>query len=575
MAYTQQTWANDAVGGTLLSADRLTHMEVGIEDVDTRLATVEGTGAVAANKYLPAPSGDVTGVTDANAINTVLNAAAAAGGGRVIAKSGVTYQVSSTGTQTVQHPSGGTATRNRAVVIPDNVTLDMNTSTLQLRGSAECWILCNSNTSGTGTRSHDVGILNAVIDTNGVVFSTYANVHLSHIDRLTMRQVKIINGRYFGVWCYNVVESTFDNLDADTFTGNSWQFGDPQAGGNGLNQVYRSSFGRLRAKNISLLNTGSQPGNPYTFCVTECTIDSLWAYNCGGGIKVYAPSQNVAVGYVVLNTIGESTALNSGFKIQGDNTSGRINRVNVGQVVSINQANMGLAMLFTQDCSVGAYIGYNNVLLHNANSDVLIGGGTNDFVGSVNSVNSNGGGVRVSSAPGVTGDPTGYRIDSVRVTNCGRGASAAIKSAVRADVLSNGSFGPIYAVDNQATPTMSRGFDATVSTAVGTIDRLSSTGQTDVVFNSTGGGFVQPAGLLVKEGTNAKMGVTAAMTAGAITVANTSVTATSRIFLTAQTTGGTPGALRVSARTAGTSFTITSTSTTDTSTVAWLIAENG
>ena len=80
-------------------------------------------------------------------------------------------------------------------------------------------------------------------------------------------------------------------------------------------------------------------------------------------------------------------------------------------------------------------------------------------------------------------------------------------------------------------------------------------------------------GVQVKEGTNAKMGVTGAMTAGAITVSTTAVTATSRIFLTAQTTGGTAGALRVSARTAGTSFTITSTSGSDTSTVAWFIVE--
>lgn len=79
--------------------------------------------------------------------------------------------------------------------------------------------------------------------------------------------------------------------------------------------------------------------------------------------------------------------------------------------------------------------------------------------------------------------------------------------------------------------------------------------------------------LYVKEGTNAKMGISSALVAGTIVVSTTAVTATSRIFLTAQTTGGTPGALRVSARTAGTSFTITSTSTTDTSTVAWFIVE--
>lgn len=80
------------------------------------------------------------------------------------------------------------------------------------------------------------------------------------------------------------------------------------------------------------------------------------------------------------------------------------------------------------------------------------------------------------------------------------------------------------------------------------------------------------SGLAVKEGSNAKQG-TAALTAGSVVVSNTSVTATSRIFLTSNADGGTPGFLRVSARTAGTSFTITSSSGTDTSTVAYQIFE--
>lgn len=82
------------------------------------------------------------------------------------------------------------------------------------------------------------------------------------------------------------------------------------------------------------------------------------------------------------------------------------------------------------------------------------------------------------------------------------------------------------------------------------------------------------SGLRVAEGSNCKQG-TVALVAGAATVANTSVTATSRIFLTSQADGGTPGWLRVSARTAGTSFTITSSSGTDTSTVAYEIFEVG
>lgn len=41
MAYTPQTWTNGSAGGTPLSAARLTHMENGIEDADTRVTAVE------------------------------------------------------------------------------------------------------------------------------------------------------------------------------------------------------------------------------------------------------------------------------------------------------------------------------------------------------------------------------------------------------------------------------------------------------------------------------------------------------------------------------------------------------
>lgn len=79
-------------------------------------------------------------------------------------------------------------------------------------------------------------------------------------------------------------------------------------------------------------------------------------------------------------------------------------------------------------------------------------------------------------------------------------------------------------------------------------------------------------GLKVKEGTNAKMGL-AVLVGGTVVVSTTAVTASSRIFLDNQVLGGTAGFLRVSARTAGTSFTILSSSGTDTSSIAWMIVE--
>lgn len=79
-------------------------------------------------------------------------------------------------------------------------------------------------------------------------------------------------------------------------------------------------------------------------------------------------------------------------------------------------------------------------------------------------------------------------------------------------------------------------------------------------------------GLRVKEGTNGMQGV-ATLVAGTVTVNTTNVTANSRIFLCCQTPGGTPGFLRISARVAATSFTILSSSGTDTSVVAYQIFE--
>lgn len=79
-------------------------------------------------------------------------------------------------------------------------------------------------------------------------------------------------------------------------------------------------------------------------------------------------------------------------------------------------------------------------------------------------------------------------------------------------------------------------------------------------------------GLKVKEGADATLGL-ATLVAGTVTVSTTKVTANSRIFLTAQDSGSAQGDLWISARTAATSFTISSSNAGDDRTVAWLIVE--
>lgn len=82
------------------------------------------------------------------------------------------------------------------------------------------------------------------------------------------------------------------------------------------------------------------------------------------------------------------------------------------------------------------------------------------------------------------------------------------------------------------------------------------------------------AGYSTAEGSNAKQGV-ATLVAGTVVVSNTSVTASSRIFLGYQSLGTvtTPKGVGVSARVVGTSFTILSNDATDTSVIAYEIFE--
>lgn len=83
---------------------------------------------------------------------------------------------------------------------------------------------------------------------------------------------------------------------------------------------------------------------------------------------------------------------------------------------------------------------------------------------------------------------------------------------------------------------------------------------------------VAGSGFRVKEGTNAKMGIST-LSGGSATVATAAVSNTSRIFLTVQAPSGTVGTTYIASRIAGTSFTIVSTSGTDTSAIAWLIVD--
>lgn len=80
-------------------------------------------------------------------------------------------------------------------------------------------------------------------------------------------------------------------------------------------------------------------------------------------------------------------------------------------------------------------------------------------------------------------------------------------------------------------------------------------------------------GLFIKRGTNATAGI-ATLVGGTVTVNTTKVTSTMGIKLTGQNSSGTHGDLTISARSVGTSFTISSSSVLDTRDVYWEMTDD-
>lgn len=97
----------------------------------------------------------------------------------------------------------------------------------------------------------------------------------------------------------------------------------------------------------------------------------------------------------------------------------------------------------------------------------------------------------------------------------------------------------------------------------------------NIIGDSSNAGDIQinrlGKGLKLKEGSNARLGQ-ATLVGGTVTVSNTSVTSSTRIFTTRATTGGTAGHLSYTIS-AGVSFTINSSSGTDTSVINYLLIE--
>ncbi len=185
-----------------------------------------------------------------------------------------------------------------------------------------------------------------------------------------------------------------------------------------------------------------------------------------------------------------------------------------------------------------------------------------------------GGGIsfRTSSA-GTSGSSLNSVTDRWQITGDGRTEWNGI-SNTNAPAVSGGGSGAIYfnSTSNSFKASLNGGayYDMTSSAPAGftTLNGNLTATTGDIVCATVGNGYK------VKQGTNATAGV-ATLVGGTVVVNTNKVTANSMIYVTAQALGtvAIPSGYGITARVAGTSFTITASAATDTSVIAWWIVE--
>ena len=230
----------------------------------------------------------------------------------------------------------------------------------------------------------------------------------------------------------------------------------------------------------------------------------------------------------------------------------------------------------------GAITDLSGQTLSGSNSNPIYCHATGEYLGTLSDMwrwvnTKSGNAIRQNSGHKWIFEGTGSVFTNILTDGTGTPGYSVSKSGETHSVLYNWS-SSFWQIDAGASPTSYRFSAASLNTSA---DNVASLGNAVFRFSNVysilgtfAGNLSVTAvgsGLLVKEGANAKQGV-ATLSSGTIVVSNTSVTASSRIQLTAQDNNST-GALRVSARTAGTSFTITSSNAADSGVVAYEIFE--
>ena len=263
-----------------------------------------------------------------------------------------TYLVSYVGTKTIN----GTAHRY-CLLLPDNVTFDLNRSTLKLAASSNAALLLNS-TAGT-TQNTDISVINGWLDGNQAnqtapAAGEMACIFLHDVVRARVHNLTATNVRNYAGRFLKCDYGTFTDLLCTDSDGDGWSFGT----GANSQWVRYSYIDNVRAK--SCLGTyGSLVGNPVIMTLRHCNVGSVYGEHCAAGLKIQDDSQDVNIDQVVV--IGQTNgSVNSGFKVQGNGAGLQPERIKVGSVNANNCYGNGLFINDALSVEIEQYHGVTN-----------------------------------------------------------------------------------------------------------------------------------------------------------------------------------------------------------------------